>query len=100
MTDEHQPPDLKNISDRLRKARGEEQASGPGAAPAGMGIALRMVTEMAAALVVGGLLGWFIDGWLGTRPWGLVVMLALGAAAGILAAFREAQWVSGSERGE
>ena len=95
MAPEREPPDLKDISDRLHNARGKEETSGPGAAPAGMGAAFRMATEMVAALVVGGLLGWFIDGWLGTQPWGLVVMLALGAAAGTLAAFREAQRLSG-----
>lgn len=47
---------------------------------------------MLAALIVGGGLGWLIDTYLfSTQPWGLVVGLVLGAAAGILNAYRTAQ---------
>ena len=59
-----------------------------------MGVAFRLATEMAAALVVGGLIGWFIDRQFGTEPWALLVLLVLGAAAGILGAFREAKRLS------
>ena len=98
MTDEPQPPDLKDLSNRLRKARSREDHSPDGARPdpSQMGLALRVVTEMAAALFVGGLLGWVIDSQFGTRPWGLLILLVLGAAAGMRGAFREANRLSGS----
>jgi ATP synthase protein I len=35
-------------------------------------------------------LGWFLDGWLETRPWLLLLFLLLGAAAGTLNAYRAA----------
>jgi ATP synthase protein I len=40
--------------------------------------------EFVGAVLVSGFIGWAIDNWagLGTRPWGLVVMLVLGFAAG------------------
>ena len=44
--------------------------------------------ELVAALVVGVAIGWGIDRWLGTRPWGLLVFFFLGAAAGILNVYR------------
>jgi ATP synthase protein I len=45
-----------------------------------------------AALIVGGGLGWLADTYLfATQPWGMVVGLVLGAAAGILNAYRTAQ---------
>ena len=46
---------------------------------------------MAAALAVGGGIGWLLDEWLGTRPWLFVVFIFVGIAAGILNAFRAAE---------
>lgn len=59
---------------------------------AGLGQAVRIGTELLAALIVGGGLGWVIDTYvLGTTPWGLVIGLMLGAAAGVRNAYRMAQ---------
>ncbi|MFO1256730.1 MAG: AtpZ/AtpI family protein [Sphingomonadaceae bacterium] len=40
--------------------------------------------EFVGAVLVSGFIGWVIDNWmgLGTRPWGMIVMLVLGFAAG------------------
>ncbi len=40
--------------------------------------------EFVGAVLVSGFIGWAIDSWagLGTRPWGMIVMLVLGFAAG------------------
>ena len=49
---------------------------------AGLGQAVRIGTELLAALIVGGGLGWVVDTYLlDSNPWGLVVGLGLGAAA-------------------
>jgi ATP synthase protein I len=40
----------------------------------------RVLAELIAGLVGGGLLGWCFDRWLGTKPWLLLVMLFLGIA--------------------
>jgi len=59
---------------------------------AGLGQAMRVGTDLIAALVVGGGLGWFADAYLlSTSPWGLVVGLILGLVAGIRNAYRSAQ---------
>jgi ATP synthase protein I len=59
---------------------------------AGLGQAVRIGTELLAALIVGGGLGWAVDTYvLNSTPWGLVVGLGLGAAAGIRSAYRSAQ---------
>ncbi|HTL62129.1 MAG TPA: AtpZ/AtpI family protein [Nitrospira sp.] len=59
---------------------------------AGLGQAVRIGTELLAALVVGGGLGWAIDTYLlGSSPWLLVLGLVLGAAAGVRNAYRMAQ---------
>jgi ATP synthase protein I len=38
----------------------------------------RVLTELIAGLVGGGLLGWLFDRWLGTTPWLLLALLFLG----------------------
>jgi ATP synthase protein I len=59
---------------------------------AGLGQAVRIGTELLAALIVGGGLGWVVDSYLlGSTPWGLVIGLAFGAAAGVRSAYRSAQ---------
>jgi len=59
---------------------------------AGLGQAVRIGTELLAALIVGGGLGWAADTYLfASSPWGLVVGLILGAAAGVRSAYRAAQ---------
>ena len=74
------------------KARRHEAAKAPShAAPTPLGIAFRFATELVAALVVGGALGWGIDWLFGTRPVFIVVMFVLGAAAGIRNVMRAAK---------
>jgi len=59
---------------------------------AGLGQAVRIGTELLAALIVGGGLGWAVDAYLlGTAPWGLVVGLVLGLVAGIRSVYRSVQ---------
>jgi ATP synthase protein I len=59
---------------------------------AGLGQAIRIGTEMLASLIVGGGLGWVTDTYLfHSEPWGMVLGLILGAAAGVRNAYRAAQ---------
>jgi ATP synthase protein I len=44
----------------------------------------RLSTEFVAGVVVGAAIGWLLDRWLGTSPWGMIVFLLLGFAAGVL----------------
>ena len=59
-----------------------------------MGVALRMASEFASAIAVGCLLGYGADVTFKTAPWGLVIGLPLGFAAGILNVVRAAQKIS------
>lgn len=65
--------------------------SSPDPLYAGLGQALRMGTELLAALMVGGGLGWVADSYFLTGPWGMVVGLILGLIAGVRNAYRSAQ---------
>ena len=90
--DDKPRPSLEELDSRLRKARGDAVTSDRGRLPGTrLGQALHLAIEMAAALAVGGGLGWLLDGWLGTKPWLFVVFIFVGIAAGILNAFRAAQ---------
>lgn len=59
--------------------------------PAGMtgvGAALKVSSEFIAGIAVGAGIGWAIDRFAGTSPWGLIVFLLLGFGAAILNVLR------------
>ena len=56
----------------------------------GMQIAFRLGTELTVATIIGGLIGYALDDLLGTKPWGLVICLTFGVAAGCLSVYRVA----------
>ena len=57
-------------------------------------LVMRLLTDLAAGLIAGVLLGWGIDRWLETKPWGVVVGSLLGLAAGVRNVLRTADSVS------
>ncbi len=52
--------------------------------------AFQLSTEFVAAIFVGALLGYLIDRFVGTTPWGMILFLLLGFVAGILNVMRSA----------
>jgi len=82
------PDRLTELGKRLDELQTRQATGQKGSAPGQSGIAFRFATEMVAALIVGGGLGWGIDWLFGhfgfhTRPVFLIVFFVLGAAAGI-----------------
>jgi ATP synthase protein I len=96
MADERKPTSLEELDARVTAARAaHQQRSGghepvPGGKPpmTGFGLAMRIGTELVAAIAVGVGIGYVLDMWLGTRPWLMVVFFFLGSAAGMLNVFR------------
>ncbi len=99
--DRKEPPDdeadlsarLQRLGDRLATAnRPSENDKGPrqGSDPSAIARGFRMSTELVAGVLVGALIGWLLDRWLGISPWGLIVFLLLGFAAGVLNVMRAA----------
>jgi ATP synthase protein I len=55
-----------------------------------MALGFRLSSELVAGVLVGGGIGWGLDRLLGISPWGLIVFLLLGFAAGVLNVMRSA----------
>ena len=49
-----------------------------------MGNAFKLGTELVAAVAVGTIIGFILDGWFDTKPWLIIIFFFLGAAAGML----------------
>jgi ATP synthase protein I len=58
--------------------------------PSALARGLQLSTELVAAVLVGAAIGWLTDRWLGISPWGMIVFLLLGFAAGVLNVMRAA----------
>lgn len=58
--------------------------------------AFKLASEFVAGVLVGAGLGWGFDRLAGTSPWGLIVLLLLGFAAGVLNVVRGAGRMSSS----
>ena len=86
---------LQRLNEGLGHARDARPPSdGPGADRAttasGYARGFRLSSELVAGVLVGAGLGWLIDRLLGISPWGLIVFLLLGFAAGVLNVMRSA----------
>ena len=99
---EGRPPDpLGRLGEEIERARAQrvrkEPVTGDRAAmQGGLAVGLRIGIELVVAVAVATGLGWAIDRWLGTRPWGMIVLFFLGVAAGMLNVYRAVIGVSGA----
>jgi ATP synthase protein I len=62
--------------------------------PTNLARALRLSSEFIAGILLGGFIGWLLDYFLGWSPWGLIVFLLIGFAAGTMNAMRSAGLIS------
>lgn len=90
MADRKPPEDaLSDLRRRVAKAQGVGGPERPPQSPASL--ALRFGGEFGAAIIVGALLGYGADYFLHSEPWGLVIGVGLGFAAGVVNVVRVAQ---------
>lgn len=97
---------LQRLNEGLGQARHQarDAAGGPSDSPdseqaataSGYAKGFRLSSELVAGVLVGAGLGWLIDRWLGVSPWGLIVFLLLGFAAGVFNVMRSAGLLVGT----
>ena len=85
---------FKEISTRLKIAKKniqeiEEEKRGSNATS--FGKALKISTELVAAVVVGSTIGFLLDSWFDTKPLLIICFFFVGVIAGILNVFRSAK---------
>lgn len=92
MSKEPPPEGLKDFDARLRRLQDEARSAPRKRAtdePAsGMGMAFAIASHLVAGIGVGALIGYWLDQWLDTSPWLLIVFFFLGSAAGMLNVYR------------
>jgi ATP synthase protein I len=84
---------LKHLGERLdQKSANRPADSAPASRsdPSALAKGFRLSTELVAGVLVGAFIGWALDRWLGISPWGMIVFLLLGFAAGVLNVMRAA----------
>jgi ATP synthase protein I len=85
---------LKSLGQRLDQAgprrASEEPVSRSATDHSALARGFRLSSELVAGVLVGAGIGWLIDRWLGTLPWGMFVFALLGFTAGVLNVIRSA----------
>ncbi|WP_174802011.1 AtpZ/AtpI family protein [Martelella limonii] len=84
----------------LRKEQPDEQAKINSSASNDrkeMSKGLKLSSEFMAAIFVGFMLGYLLDRFAGTGPWGLIVFILLGFCAGVLNVMRSVGYVAEPE---
>jgi len=86
---------LQRLGERLDQHKGTSRQVEPGPSssksdPSALARGFRLSTELVGGVAVGAFIGWALDRWLGISPWGLIVFLLLGFAAGVLNVMRAA----------
>lgn len=84
---------VSDLGDKLGKVKAQRQAGRDADRDAelrgrGMAYGMRMAAELVSAVIVGGLIGYALDSWLGSKPWLFLLFFVLGFAAGVLNVLR------------
>jgi len=95
MTDKNDKKRLKDLEARLSKVRREKAQKAPKEKRSrdnrSMVRAYKIAIELAVAMFVGLAVGLFLDRWLGTTPWLMLIFFLLGVAAGFRNVYKAAQ---------
>lgn len=87
-------PRLRALGKKLAEARhapSEPETGRPHSSGlSGFGQAMKIGSEFVAGVIVGAVIGYTIDHLFGIAPWGMIVFLLLGFAAGVLNVIRSA----------
>ncbi len=81
------------LAERKRQERADEEQTRTSSG-VGYAVALRLSSEFIAGILLGTGIGWLIDQFAGTSPWGLIVFFLLGFCAGVLNVLRSSGLVA------
>jgi ATP synthase protein I len=95
---------LRGLGDELGQRRpseppADQRRGRPAADALGYARGFRLSSELVAGVLGGALIGWALDRALGMSPWGLIVFLLLGFAAGVVNVIRAAGVAPGNDPG-
>jgi ATP synthase protein I len=94
---------LRRLGERLARQEGTSRQveAGPSSKsdPSALARGFRLSTELVGGVAVGAFIGWALDRWLHISPWGMIVFLLLGFAAGVVNVMRAAGVSSGPGKG-
>lgn len=85
--------DLKNLEDKIKKLDQKKPDSDQNR-QSSMGIAMKLSSEMIAAVFVASFIGYYLDKWLETKPFLLIFFFFLGAITGIFNVVRTSKMIN------
>ena len=86
--------EFENLKTRLKIAKSKidkNSADNNKIGSSSLGIAMKLSTEMVAAVIVGTIIGFILDTWFDSKPWFILIFFFVGVAAGIKNVFRSAK---------
>lgn len=102
---EQKKPVSDGLTDRLSKLDAElvkkgvlkkdvDTVEGKTATSSSVAQAMKLSSEFIAGIIVGAVIGWTLDQFAGTKPWGLIIFLLLGFVAGTLNVLRSSGYIA------
>ncbi len=90
------PEDLKKLDERIKSLQKQQKNKADSRKDETdferfSRIGFRVGTELLSGVLAGGAIGYFLDDWLETKPWLLIIFLFLGGAAGVLNVYKFAK---------
>ncbi|MEK9741462.1 MAG: AtpZ/AtpI family protein [Pelagibacteraceae bacterium] len=85
--------DIEDLNKKLKKLIPQKIESNQNN-QSSMGIAMRLSSELVAAVFVASLIGYYLDKWLETGPFLLIFFFFLGAITGILNVVRTSKMIN------
>lgn len=92
--------DLEAVRDRQAAEAAKRRPDADPRQTATVGKAWSLAIEMVAAVGVSVFIGWWLDRWLGSAPWGLVGFILLGIAAAMWSAIRTGMMIQRQQLAE
>jgi ATP synthase protein I len=91
MSDDQKLKDMQAQIDALHKKIDPKPSKDATQNAENMSVGMRAGTELVGAIGGSALIGYGIDQWLGTKPWGLIILLVLGIGAGFMNVYKTTQ---------